>query len=84
MEATPVSDLFIELDTWPDTDQPSAPAATPDAGLATAEPDGAPAEPPGAGGLAELLLDAMGMPAWLHRPGRPMRANAALRRLCGL
>jgi two-component system NtrC family sensor kinase len=79
-----VSDLFIELDTWLDIDQPGAPAATPDAGLATAEPDGAPAEPPVAGGLAEHLLDAMGMPAWLHRPGRPMRANAALRRLCGL
>ena len=84
MENTPVSDLFVELDTWLDIDQPGAPAATPDAGLATAEPDGAPTEPPVAGGLAEQLLDAMGMPAWLHRPGRPMRANAALRRLCGL
>ena len=64
MENTPVSDLFVELDTWLDIDQPGAPAATPDAGLATAEPDGAPAEPPVAGGLAEQLLDAMGMPAW--------------------
>lgn len=34
--------------------------------------------------VAEQLLDAMGMPAWLHRPGLALRTNAALRRLCGL
>ena len=34
--------------------------------------------------LAEQLLDAMGLPAWLHRPGQVLRTNAALRRLCGL
>ncbi len=34
--------------------------------------------------LAGQLLNAMGMPAWLHRPGWPLQANAALRRLCGL
>ena len=37
-----------------------------------------------AAGVAEQLLDAMGLPAWLHRPGLPVRTNAALRRLCGL
>ena len=37
-----------------------------------------------AAGVAEQLLDAMGLPAWLHRPGQPVRTNAALRRLCGL
>ena len=37
-----------------------------------------------AGSLADALLDALGVPAWLHRPGQPVRTNAALRRLCGL
>ena len=30
------------------------------------------------------MLDAMAVPAWLHRPGCPPRLNPALRRLCGL
>lgn len=34
--------------------------------------------------VAKQMLDAMGLPAWLHRPGLPVRTNAALRRLCGL
>jgi signal transduction histidine kinase len=34
--------------------------------------------------VARQMLDAMGLPAWLHCPGLPVRTNAALRRLCGL
>ena len=34
--------------------------------------------------MAGQLLDALAVPAWLHRPGMPLRTNAALRRLCGL
>jgi PAS domain S-box-containing protein len=34
--------------------------------------------------LAGELLDAMAVPAWLHREGEAPRANPALRRLCGL
>ena len=34
--------------------------------------------------LATQMLDALGVPAWLHLPGRPLQTNAALRRLCGL
>jgi len=34
--------------------------------------------------LAHELLEALSVPAWLHRPDRPLRANAAMRRLCGL
>ncbi|MES2718843.1 MAG: ATP-binding protein [Pseudomonadota bacterium] len=34
--------------------------------------------------LAGQLLEAMAVPAWLHCPGQPLQANAALRRLCGL
>ncbi|GCL61952.1 ATP-binding protein [Pseudaquabacterium pictum] len=79
-----MSDLFIELDTWLELDQPGTPAVAADATPGSTEHDGGAAAPPDAGGLAEQLLDAMGMPAWLHRPDRPMRANAALRRLCGL
>ena len=79
-----MSDLFIELDTWLELDQPGTADAAHGTGPDAAEPDAEPTAAPDAGGLAEQLLDAMGMPAWLHRPDRPMRANAALRRLCGL
>ena len=34
--------------------------------------------------LVGELLDAMAVPAWLHRPGLPLQANPALQRLCGL
>jgi PAS domain S-box-containing protein len=34
--------------------------------------------------LAAQLLEAMAMPAWLHLPGQPLRANQALMRLCGV
>ena len=34
--------------------------------------------------LADSLLDAFAVPAWLHQAGQPLRANTALRRLCGL
>ncbi len=34
--------------------------------------------------LVDQLLEAIAVPAWLHRDGEPMRANACLRRLCGL
>ena len=34
--------------------------------------------------LAHELLEALSVPAWLHMPERPLHANAALRRLCGL
>ena len=30
------------------------------------------------------LLDAFAVPAWLHQPDQPLRANPALKRLCGL
>jgi PAS domain S-box-containing protein len=30
------------------------------------------------------LLDAVAVPAWLHRAGAPLRGNPALQRLCGL
>lgn len=34
--------------------------------------------------LAHELLEALSVPAWLHMPGHPLHANAAMRRLCGL
>ncbi len=34
--------------------------------------------------LVDDLLEALAVPAWLHRADQPLRANAALRRLCGL
>ena len=54
-------------------------------GLAAAAALAAPlAQPVPGSNLADELLDALGVPAWLHRPGQPVRTNAALRRLCGL
>jgi two-component system NtrC family sensor kinase len=49
-----------------------------------------PGPPPSAGDAdriaadaVEHMLDAIALPAWLYRPGQPVRANAALLRLCG-
>ena len=35
-----------------------------------------------AAAAVERMLDAIALPAWLYRPGHPVRANAALLRLC--